>query len=130
MNSIFFSQKIKLENIKDFKKLLWIYYINNTKEAKEYLEIYDGYREEIIRIESEASEVNDQWNKAVELFNDRFIDMPFELSVSNNKEVALGIDNVAKINFIFKDAKDSNFQMRKNAIHQQVIRKNLLEMII
>lgn len=102
----FFLQKIKLENIKDFKKLLWIYYINNTKEAKEYLEIYDDYREEIIRIESEASEVNDQWNKAVELFNDRFIDMPFEISVSNNKEVALGIDNVTKINFIFKDGFD------------------------
>ena len=32
--------------------------------------------------------------------------MPFELSVSNNKEVALGIDNVAKINFIFKDGFD------------------------
>ena len=42
----------------------------------------------------------------MELFNDRFMDMPFTLSVSNQTQAALGKEN-AKLKFTFKDGTDT-----------------------
>jgi wobble nucleotide-excising tRNase len=42
---------------------------------------------------------------AVELFNNRFVDMPFTLSITNQSQTALGKEN-AKLKFIFKDNAD------------------------
>ena len=102
----FLLEKFKPENQAQFRKDLWAYYIQNNTDAIAYLESYAASKDEIERIEVAASQAAPRWTKAVELFNDRFVDMPFTLSVANQTQAALGKEN-AKLKFTFKDGTDT-----------------------
>ena len=47
-----------------------------------------------------------RWTKAVQLFNDRFENMPFTLSVANQTQAALGKEK-ARLKFTFTDSTDT-----------------------
>lgn len=102
----FLLEKLKPANQSQFRKDLWAFYIQGNTDAAAYLESCDVNKDEINRIESAAAEVAPRWTKAVELFNDRFMDMPFTLSVSNQTQAALGKEN-AKLKFTFEDGTDT-----------------------
>lgn len=102
----FLLDKLRPENQDEFRKELWIYYIQNCVEASSYIELYDSSKEEITRIEDAAAQAVPMWTEAVDLFNERFVDMPFTLSVANQKQAALGKEQ-AKLKFIFKDGDDT-----------------------
>ena len=59
----------------------------------------------IKQIETIAAQAAPRWVEAVRLFNDRFVDMPFTLSVANQTQAALGKEN-ARLIFTFKDGAD------------------------
>lgn len=101
----FFIEKIKPENQAQFRKELWVHYISNNTNAATYLESYAVSENEIKHIESTAAQTAPRWVKAVGLFNDRFVDMPFTLSVVNQTQAALGKEN-ARLVFTFKDGAD------------------------
>lgn len=102
----FFLEKIKPENQDQFRKELWVHYISNNTNAATYLESYAASENEIKHIESTAAQSAPRWVKAVGLFNDRFVDMPFTLSVDNQTQAALGKEN-ARLIFTFKDGADT-----------------------
>jgi len=102
----FLLDKVKPQNQGAFRKELWSYLINNSKEAAAYLDSYDASKEEIGCIEALAAVSAPRWIEAVDLFNDRFIDMPFALSISNQTQAALGKEN-AKLKFTFRDGSDT-----------------------
>ena len=102
----FFLEKIKPENQDQFRKELWVYYISNNTNAATYLESYAASENEIKHIESTAAQTAPRWVKAVGLFNGRFVDMPFTLSVANQTQAALGKEN-ARLIFTFKDGEDT-----------------------
>ncbi|HBM17277.1 MAG TPA: hypothetical protein DD381_13195 [Lentisphaeria bacterium] len=101
----FLLEKLKPENQNQFRKDLWVYYIKENTDATAYLEAYNTSKNEIESIEAAAAQATPRWTKAIELFNDRFVDMPFTLSVYNQTQVALGKEN-AKLKFTFKDGPD------------------------
>ena len=101
----FLLEKLKLEKQAEFRKDLWAHYIQNNSDATTFLESYTASKVEIERIETAAAQAVPIWTKAVELFNDRFVDMPFTLSVSNQMQAALGKEN-AKLKFTFRDGTD------------------------
>lgn len=98
--------ELRPENLERFKRALWAAYLLDTKETTLYLESYKQSKEEILAIEREAEEVAPRWEAAVSLFNQRFIDMPFSLSVTNHTEAVLGKDK-AKLQFTFKNGTDT-----------------------
>jgi hypothetical protein len=102
----FLLDKLKPEHQEQFRKDLWGYYVQNCVEAKAYLDLYETSKEEIARIENAAAKVAPRWTEAVELFNERFVDMPFTLSVANQTQAALGKEQ-AKLKFIFSDGTDT-----------------------
>lgn len=102
----FLLEKLKPENQDQFRKDLWTYYIQNNTYAAAYLESYTSSKDEIERIEAEAAHAAPRWTMAVDLFNDRFMDMPFSLSVANQAQAALGKDK-AKLKFTFSDGNDT-----------------------
>lgn len=102
----FFLEKLKQENQEQFRNELWVYYVQNSADATAYLDSYATSKDEIKSIEAAAAQAAPRWIKAVELFNDRFIDMPFTLSVANQTQAALGKEN-AKLKFTFKDGADT-----------------------
>ncbi|MBB5348396.1 hypothetical protein JWG42_01070 [Desulfoprunum benzoelyticum] len=102
----FLLEKLKPENQAKFRKELWAYYIKDNTDAKAYLESYGTSKDEINLIEAAAAQVAPRWTRAVELFNDRFVDMPFTLSVANQTQAALGKEK-ARLKFMFSDGNDS-----------------------
>lgn len=99
-------EKLKPENQSRFRRELWAYYIQNSSEATAYLELYATSKNEIEDIEAKAAQAAPRWTEAIGLFNDRFVDLPFTLSVANQTQAALGKEQ-AKLKFTFKDGADS-----------------------
>lgn len=98
--------KLKPENQLQFRKDLWANYIQNNTDASAYFESYADNKSEIERIEAAAAQDAPRWTMAVELFNDRFVDMPFTLSVANQAQAALGKEK-ARLKFTFKEGSDT-----------------------
>ena len=102
----FLLDRLKPENQDEFRKDLWVYYIQNNADSDVYLESYSASKDELSAIESDAAQAAPRWEKAVELFNERFIDMPFSLSVSNQAQATLGKD-MARLKFTFVNGSDT-----------------------
>lgn len=101
----FFLEKLKPENQSQFRRELWAYYIQNNSDAMAYLELYVASKDEIGSIEADAAQAAPRWTEAIKLFNDRFVGLPFTLSVANQTQAALGREQ-AKLKFTFKDGDD------------------------
>ena len=99
-------EKLRPEKQADFRQDLWAYHVQSSSDATNYLDLYDKTKEEIKFIETAAAQAAPKWTEAVALFNDRFVDMPFSLSVANQTKAALGKEK-AKLKFTFKDGNDS-----------------------
>ena len=97
--------KIREENQAEFKRDLWACYVQSCPETESLISSYEENKDEIDRIESIAATEAPNWARAIELFNDRFIDMPFNLSLFNQAEAALGKEK-AELKFTFTDGED------------------------
>lgn len=97
--------KIREENEAEFKRDLWACYVQSSPETESLISSYESNKDQIGRIESIAATEAPSWAKAIELFNDRFIDMPFTLSLFNQSEAALGKEK-AELKFTFIDGED------------------------
>jgi len=102
----FLLEKLQPANQEQFRKDLWSYYIQNNADATAYLELYAESKFEMEQIEKDAAQAAPRWTAAVELFNNRFVDMPFTLSVANQTNAVLGREK-AKLKFTFKDGTDT-----------------------
>lgn len=100
-------ESLKPENQSQFRRELWAFYIKNTADAAVYLSAYESSKDEIQQIESEAAHSAPRWEKAVELFNDRFVDMPFTLSIVDQAQTVLGRKERAQLKFTFTDGGDT-----------------------
>lgn len=111
----FLLEKVKPENLTQFRKDLWTYYIQKSPITDAYLETYATNKIEIEKIEAEAAKAAPLWKKAVDLFNDRFVDMPFTLSVANQAQAVLGKET-AILTFTFKSGEHTRQCTRNEAI--------------
>lgn len=102
----FLLENLKPDNQQQFRKDLWSYYIQQSTDSLVYLESYEQNKEEIDLIEKNAAQAVPRWTEAVRLFNERFVNMPFTLSIANQKEAALGKEK-AELRFTFKDGADT-----------------------
>ena len=98
-------ENLKPERQADFRRDLWAHHVQNSSDATTFIELHDQTKEEIKTIEMAAAQAAPKWTEAVALFNDRFVDMPFSLSVANQTQAALGKEK-AKLKFTFKDGDD------------------------
>lgn len=101
----FFIHSVKPSNINEFRKSLLASYVANCSEAENYVKVFASNKESMEAIEAEAAKEAPSWSRAVELFNNRFVDMPFKLSLFNPVDAALGKEQ-AKLKFTFQDGQD------------------------
>ncbi|MEI7614542.1 MAG: hypothetical protein WCK63_16705 [Betaproteobacteria bacterium] len=111
----FLLEKLKPASQSQFRKDLWTYYIQCSTDVSAFLDAYTENKTEIELIEAAAAKAAPRWTKAVELFNDRFVDMPFTLSVANQAQATLGKEN-AKLKFTFKEGADTRECLRDEAV--------------
>lgn len=93
---------IKPNNISRFRKNMLASIIQSMPEVEVYLSKYILSYEDINRIELEAKNLTPQWHAAVELFNLRFLNMPFTMSIQNPSLVVVGQEK-ARLQFTFLD---------------------------
>lgn len=111
----FLLDKLKPENQLQFRKDIWIYHIQNNSDAVVYLQSYLDNKSEMEHIEAAAAKAAPRWTAAVDLFNDRFVDMPFTLSVANQTQAVLGKES-AKLKFTFKNGGDVRECLRDEVV--------------
>lgn len=102
----FLLERLQPTNQAQFRRDLWTYYIQNGTDATAYSVSHSESKVEIAQIEADAAQTAPKWTEAVELFNDRFVDMPFILSVANQTQAVLGKEK-AELRFTFKDGDDT-----------------------
>lgn len=91
----------KLLDYESFKKEVWYAYLNNKKEdILSLIELYDERKTQLELISEEARESLTIWDKAVDEFNDRFINLPFKLIIRNKKDAILS-NETPSIDFLF-----------------------------
>lgn len=105
-------ENLKPENQNQFRKQLWVFYIQNTPDAGVFLNTFESSKDEIQSIENEAAQSAPRWEKAIELFNDRFVDMPFTLSIVDQAQTVLGRKERAQLKFTFTDGTDQTECLR------------------
>jgi energy-coupling factor transporter ATP-binding protein EcfA2 len=96
----------EFENPKLFEEKIWKSYLKTHYEL--YKGVVDKYKNTEQRrreIESEATNERTQWERVIEIFNERFY-VPFRLTAKNREKVVLGVEPVLELGFEFEDGKD------------------------
>lgn len=93
----------ELVDLDKFKKKLWMSYIKTNHAL--YLDLLSRITQAATRsaeIEAQAAQEHTQWQKVIDIFNNRFL-VPFYLEVANKVQVVLGAETAPRLGFIFKD---------------------------
>ena len=98
---LFISKMVEVRR-DQFKKELWSYYLQSISESQDFIDVYSKHQPVLLQLESEAKAEAPKWETAINLFNSRFVDMPFKLDLYNKAEVILGKEK-AILKFIFTE---------------------------
>ncbi len=104
-----------LANLESFKEEVWKSYFK--VQIVLYKDLIKKYRDAEKRkeeIEKEAGKQRTQWEKVIEIFNDRFF-VPFELTAKNRVAVILGQESMLTLGFTFEDGPDK-VKVEKDAL--------------
>lgn len=102
----FLLERLKPENQQQFRKELWVFYVHKCPEAISFLSTFRDSEAELKIIENDAASIAQIWLEIVELFKDRFVDMPYTPSIANHAQAALAKES-AKLLFTFRDGNDT-----------------------
>lgn len=111
----FLLDSVKPSNRKVFRKKLWAYYAQGSSESQAYLDVHEENRDEIAYIEREAAREIPHWKAAVDLFNTRFMDMPFTLAIADQSQVVLGKKH-AELRFVFEEEGESPVEWSRSEV--------------
>lgn len=94
-------------NIQSFQQDVWKSYLKAHEDVfKRVVDCYKMTETRRKEIERQAAVERTQWDKVIELFNERFF-VPFTLRAENRQRVALGEEVIPKLVFEFTDGKES-----------------------
>lgn len=97
----------QLANIELFKERIWkSYFKANQGVYDALLEKFEQVKTGLKAIEKTAQQERTQWEKAIDLFNDRFF-VPFKLEAKNKVAVTLGHEQMLTLSYTFSDETDS-----------------------
>ena len=94
------------------KQLLWAYYVSITHEVDDFLSLQQSTEDNIKAIEDRASQSIGRWESSINLFNDRFVDMPFSLKLENPSDAVLG-RQPAKLIYLFNDGQGEEVALNR-----------------
>jgi hypothetical protein len=96
-----------LANMDQFKEDIWRSYFKANENAfNDLLSHYRKVKARRAQIEEEARKEITQWERAIELFNERFY-VPFTLEAKNKAAVVLKHNPILDLSYTYKDGADS-----------------------
>lgn len=96
-----------LSNITKFKQSVWKSYLKVKYDL--YLNLiskHESAQKRQREIEAEAARQSTQWEKVIEIFNDRFF-VPFKLEVRNRFAVVIGNDPIIDLGFTYQEGTET-----------------------
>lgn len=94
---------IELKNYENFKKKVWLGYLDQLKDdLNSLLGYYNSQKAQLEDIVSRAKNEETDWERAVKAFNERFSGLPFELAIYNKEDVLLKT-SAPSVEFTFFD---------------------------
>lgn len=95
-----------LTNIDNFKKEIWrSYFFAEIELYNDLINKFDAAEKRKKEIEEEAGKQRTQWEKVIEIFNNRFF-VPFKLIATNRTRVILGGEQKINLGFIYEDGEN------------------------
>jgi hypothetical protein len=94
-------------NVDSFQQSIWKSYLKAHEEL--FLRVVRCFKDTEARrreIEQQAAAESTQWEKVIQIFNDRFF-VPFRLSAENKHRVMLGQETMLKLVFQFEEGGES-----------------------
>lgn len=108
----------QLEDIPIFKKQIWLDYLCELKLLYSNLIVsYQDNKQKLKDIETQALKENTTWQDVIDIFNKRFINLPFKLDIDNKGKAILGV-NVPKIYFNFKGSRVEKDELTNDILSQ------------
>jgi CRISPR/Cas system CMR subunit Cmr6 (Cas7 group RAMP superfamily) len=105
----------QLSNIDKFKENVWKSYLRARFELySDLISKYEKAQKRKKEIEDEAAKQRTQWEKVIQIFNERFF-VPFTLDVKNRIAVMLGNAPIIDLDFTYHDGTD-NAPVKKDAL--------------
>lgn len=96
----------ELQDMDVFERNLWLQYLHKAREEYNvFINKYKSGKAELVSIVSEAHADTNDWDYVIKEFNQRFLHLPFQLSVENKSDVILK-DTTPSIEFNFIDGDD------------------------
>jgi energy-coupling factor transporter ATP-binding protein EcfA2 len=96
----------QLANLESFKEEVWKSYFKAKIELyRDLVKKYHDAEKRKEEIEKEAGKQRTQWERVIEIFNERFF-VPFELTAKNRISVILGQEPMLSLGFTFEDGPD------------------------
>lgn len=92
-------ERLKQDVIKSYLKA-------NEELYNDWVSKHDAARKRRGEIEKEAGKQRTQWERVIEIFNERFF-VPFKLEAKNKTEVMLGQTSIIDLGFTYVDGDDS-----------------------
>lgn len=97
---------LELRDYEDFRKKVWFGYLDELRDdLKILLEMYSDRKARIEEIIEKSKKEKTEWEKAVDIFNERFINLPFKVGIKNKEDVLLKT-TAPSIEFVFHDNED------------------------
>ena len=92
-------EKLKQDVLKSYLKV-------NENLYTDWIAKYDAAAQRREELEVEAREKRTQWERVIDIFNDRFV-VPFRLEARNKAEVSLGQTSIIDLGFTYVDGADT-----------------------
>ena len=92
-------EKLKQDVLKSYLKV-------NENLYTDWIAKYDAAAQRRKELEVEAREKRTQWERVIDIFNDRFV-VPFRLEARNKAEVSLGQTSIIDLGFTYVDGADT-----------------------
>ncbi len=103
-------------NIDLFRQKVWQSYLKSHEELfTRVVTLFANSEARQKEIEQAAAAERTQWERVIEIFNDRFF-VPFRLSPENKHRVALGQEDVLKLVFKFEEGDESTDVAREELL--------------
>ena len=93
----------ELQNPDLLEERIWKSYLKTHVEL--YGEVVECHRSAMTRkrqIEQQAAKERTQWERVIDIFNQRFF-VPFRLTAKNRNQVVLGQETILELGFVFED---------------------------
>ncbi len=97
---------VELKEYEEFKKKVWLGYLDQLKnEIESLISFYNLRKERLENIIDRAKSEKTDWEISIKEFNERFKGLPFRLSIKNKEDVILKT-STPTVEFIFYDTQE------------------------